>query len=240
MDEMGQQGYNLYCAKIVKNITSCGNRIKEEEMKKMGFGIILYENKANESWDNTVIRESKWLKNKGTLALSRYPGSEWKNLAYDFLFLNISVKYSKDDYKLRSSGFGMPKNHILFKIFKTKIQQLVESGIMSHKYDVDKHMFAHFDVNNPKSEIKIHEEDKQLEPLTLTHLEAGFVIWIVTVIASIFVYFGEIITHRIGKMRNNKVFPTNSVDIQMKKIKKIKNKKKCQKPKLDRLKLFEY
>lgn len=81
-------------------------------------------------------------------------------------------------------GMAFRRNHKLFEIFNEKCQQLFEGGFFENyvqDYRNDK---------NPKRYEKFAEPEGP-KILTMKHLEAGFMVWIVSVMFSIFVFMCE-------------------------------------------------
>lgn len=75
-------------------------------------------------------------------------------------------------------GLDFPRNHKLYEIFDRKIQQLFVGGLIIH-YEKNA-----TDNLNPKRYQHLYIIDKK--KLTLTHLEAGFVVWLtLTLLVSI-------------------------------------------------------
>jgi hypothetical protein len=69
------------------------------------------------------------------------------------------------------TGMKFPHNHELYEVFNTKIQELVSAGLVDHyeeefsKY-LNPKLYKHLNLDGPKV-------------LTMKHLEAGFVIWMI-------------------------------------------------------------
>lgn len=82
-----------------------------------------------------------------------------------------------------ASGMLFPRNHKLFDIFNRKIQQLLTGGIINHFTDewfkyLDAKRYAHLYPEGPKV-------------LTMKHLEAGFVLWLVSISFAIMAFSCE-------------------------------------------------
>ena len=76
-----------------------------------------------------------------------------------------------------------PRNHRLFEIFDKKLQQLFEGGIIYYYLDeVLKYL-------NPKRYEHLYRDKPKV--LTIKHLEAGFVIWIISVSTALAAFMFE-------------------------------------------------
>lgn len=77
-----------------------------------------------------------------------------------------------------------PRNHRFFEIFDEKIQKMVTAGIINH--------FAEEDYKNLLN-AKNFSKSKldEVKPLNLEHLEAGFVVWLVTLVFPIVAFIME-------------------------------------------------
>lgn len=143
----------------------------------------------------------------------------------------LTYKFTKDNIFQITQGLSLPKNSIFFVLFKTEFQKLFESGIVQ-KFKF-KSFFSYDEYRYDQKEIsifKIHQEGKEVVPLSLSHLEAGFVIWLVTVLISIFVFLIENIYYQISK-----TYQTNKIIV----IQKL-NRKKTNRRRLSKLKLFQH
>lgn len=80
-------------------------------------------------------------------------------------------------------GLNFRGNHKFFETFEKKTQQLFAAGIIDH-YAAD-----YNDNLNPKQYEHLYRDGPQI--LTLAHLEAGFVIWIVSICIAISVFICE-------------------------------------------------
>lgn len=95
----------------------------------------------------------------------------------------ILGRVMKERVDVEISGLIMPKNHKFYDLFNAKIQQLFEGGIISYFNEVwtkclDPKRYAHFYNNEP-------------QVLTMDHLEAGFVIWLVSLFGAVAVFLVE-------------------------------------------------
>lgn len=137
--------------------------------------------------------------------------------------MNNTYKSSKDNVFSYLSGFGLQKNHVLYKPFKKALQRLFEAGVME-KYP-GKNMIDVF-----SNQIAIHDPQKDLKVLSYTDLKAGFVLWFCAVLIAIFSYFGEIIYFKCTLLikRIREKIKKNQMK-QKKVMKKIKNQRKMRK-----------
>lgn len=85
---------------------------------------------------------------------------------------------------LKTFGMMFPRNHKLFSIFDTKVQQLFEAGLIDHyaseyyKDVMNQKLFAHLYQRGP-------------EVLTLQHLKAGFMVCFVPFSLSVIAFLSE-------------------------------------------------
>jgi hypothetical protein len=77
----------------------------------------------------------------------------------------------------------MPHNHRFFEIFYEKTKQIIPYGLIDHFNKDTKDAF------NPKRFAQPSIEN--FKPMTLEHLEAGFVVWIITLMVPIAVFIFE-------------------------------------------------
>lgn len=80
-------------------------------------------------------------------------------------------------------GLELPKNHKFFEIFDKKIQQLFNAGIVDYYRDE----FVQF--TKPKRYKHLHNSKPKV--LTLKILEAGFVVWLISLFMSFLAFVGE-------------------------------------------------
>lgn len=78
-------------------------------------------------------------------------------------------------------GIEFPRNHKLFHIFDVKLQQLLESGWIDAI------------TTNPDPTLLAAERKDRKVPqvLTMKHLEAGFVVWMISITFGIFAFISE-------------------------------------------------
>lgn len=106
---------------------------------------------------------------------------------YDFVIkehLNRTdpPKLLKERFMLEAKVFWFHPQHYLFKIFDRKLQQYVEANLV--EYNVARWN----EENDPK---KFQKEEEPFAILTLGDLDAGFVVWMVPFVLSIFVFMLE-------------------------------------------------
>lgn len=152
---------------------------------------------------------------KNTFIAIRYPGTKSKSLIFkqDYLY-DHSFKFTEDNFYVYKLGIAFENNFIHFKLFRDIIQKLHEMGItksQEKKVYNDKQYKTKFDIVEKEIETRI---------LTFDDLRAGFVIWLVAVLASIIVFIFEIVFFKISKKREN------APKIEKSKTKKRKNRKK--------------
>lgn len=89
----------------------------------------------------------------------------------------------------QNGGIELPRNHKLFNIVDRKLQQLYVGGIINH-YD-EKYARG----MDPKVYEHLNHQGAQV--LTLKHLEAGFVIWLVSLTFAFVAFLGEWIKKKV-------------------------------------------
>jgi hypothetical protein len=94
----------------------------------------------------------------------------------------------------RTKTLVFEHNHPFYKIFEEKIQQMVTGGILKHT------------INNYKDSINAirltHSKLNVETPMSLEHLEAGFVVWLVSLMFPIIAFMIEWFVH-LKKLRKN-------------------------------------
>lgn len=133
-----------------------------------------------------------------TILLIRYPGTKLKSLIfkkadeYDHNF-----KYTDDNFYVEKYGIDFEINFIYFKLFRDELIKLFESGIVKAR---EQKLFSNKEY---KKKFEIVEKEKEIEVLSIDSLRAGFVIWIVTVLASIVVFVYEMLHFKMTNKQNN-------------------------------------
>lgn len=89
----------------------------------------------------------------------------------------------KERVDLETSGLSLPKNHKFYDLFNDKLQQLFQSGIISYYNEFWTEWL------DPKRYAHLYMEEPQI--LTLEHLEAGFVIWLISLTFAVLVFVIE-------------------------------------------------
>jgi hypothetical protein len=136
--------------------------------------------------------------------------------------------------------FIFPQHHRFYETFDRKIVQLVTAGIINHLASEFK------DVINTKRFSRLKSEE--VEPMSLEHLEAGFVIWLVSMIFPIvafafewvvtfksFIVFERIFEEFIKSLENNaRNRNKNMTETLIQKDKpKRRSSQQCESPKIE-------
>lgn len=79
----------------------------------------------------------------------------------------------KDRAMLQMEGVSMQRNHPFFEEFDRKFQQLFTGGL------INQYTEEYFETLNPKRYEHLYPGDEP-QVLTMKHLEAGFVVWLVS------------------------------------------------------------
>lgn len=100
-------------------------------------------------------------------------------------------------------AFGFPRHHFLIEPFDHKIQQLFEAGLIS-KF---REMIGYGGYLNPKHPEylrykELYEPDGP-QVLTMEHLEACFVIWLVSIVIAVVAFALEWICYLIERTLKN-------------------------------------
>lgn len=122
---------------------------------------------------------------------------------FKYAYYEKPVKFLENNIQEFYTGYSIPRNSPLSKMFLKNIQILHESGIFENLYK--KYDFG--ENSQFKKLMKLIEDPPSFVPLNLTMLEAGFVIWLVSVAISIVIFFVEIVyfysTKHFGKTKQN-------------------------------------
>jgi hypothetical protein len=99
----------------------------------------------------------------------------------------IMQRIIKEKDLTKTKIFAFPQNHPFYKVFEEKIQQMVTGGILEHiindyNSSVNPKRFAHLNV-------------EKVQPINVEHLEAGFVIWLISLVFPIIAFMIEWIVH---------------------------------------------
>lgn len=92
------------------------------------------------------------------------------------------LKLLEDRYNLEGLAFMFPQHHFLFEAFDRKLQQYIEADLINF------YLRPTREDNNPK---KYEEYEEPFAVLTLVELEAGFVVCLVPLVFSLFVFCVE-------------------------------------------------
>lgn len=117
----------------------------------------------------------------------RYSQTEWKSFIFRYpsLFDDI-FKFTKDNFYSYQMGVSFEKNFTHFPLFRDEFTKLFESGILK-KYGLSTYN------EKTKKYYEIITQEIETKVLTVEDLHAGFVVWLVTVILAIIVFFCEIL-----------------------------------------------
>jgi hypothetical protein len=107
------------------------------------------------------------------------------NLYIDAKYSNglFLTRLTKQRMALDASGMVFPKNHKLFEIFDRKIQQLLSGGIINHYTE------EWFQYLNPKRYAHLKSQDPEV--LKMSDLEAGFMVWLITILIATLAFLFE-------------------------------------------------
>lgn len=140
-------------------------------------------------------------KNVQKHAWPRYPGThDNPSMVFDFFRCDYPVKFLRDNVQVFTGGLSSPKNCPMFKFLKENVQRLFESGITQTLKGIKLNSLLDY-----KEIFQVHENSITIVPLNLTMLEAGFVIWLTSVVISILVFFVEIIYFNLSNLMRKKL-----------------------------------
>lgn len=120
------------------------------------------------------------------IILPRYPGTKDKSMTFRSYYRRSPVKFLSDDLILISSGVSAPANHPEYILFRDNIQRLFEAGLTNELSGTKYGKSDHFQMM-----FQIYDKQMNLAPLNLKMLEAGFVIWLVSVGISMLAFLYE-------------------------------------------------
>lgn len=126
------------------------------------------------------------------------------------------MKFLRDNFYVGKFGFLFRKTSI-FKLFIENFQRLFEAGILKYLHDKE---YEPVIVDLEFIDDKILKLDNY-ETLSLSKLEAGIVIWLVSVLIAIFGFICEILHYNLMKFLK-KTKRRRKVKIKTIKVKKIK------------------
>jgi hypothetical protein len=166
-------------------------------LKELGFNF--YKDRNNYTKNSDYFEYSK--KNIHTMWLSLYIKKE---NAYKLPNYSDPVKFCKDSMLRQFVGKVFINTDYLYEIFHNAFQRLFEAGItgfLAEKYNIRGYKLP--SERKALRNLEIHKEAKEFVVLSMTDLRPGFIIWLVTVAASILVFIGEILHKTCSdKMRN--------------------------------------
>lgn len=141
---------------------------------------------------------------KQVLIFWRIHGTKLKSLVFKLDNFDDYFKFADDEYDIVRMGIGFGRQFIHIKLFHDEVQKLFESGITELEAPKFNDGRGNTKGYNPYSKItKIIKTEIELKVLTFEDLKAGFIIWLVAVLASsIMVFIFEIVYF---KMKNNQV-----------------------------------
>jgi hypothetical protein len=97
----------------------------------------------------------------------------------------ILKRIIKEDILDTPKTLVFPRNHRFFEAFNQKIERIVPSGIIVDHFNDD----IYRNLINPKQFKHLYLD--QETPMALEHLEAGFVVWLVSLVFPIIAFIGE-------------------------------------------------
>jgi hypothetical protein len=130
------------------------------------------------------------------------------------------IKYTTDNLLFRKAGISIPRNNILYKLLKEKLVIFFEAGILGKNFSNIKNLER---TNVDTTYVPYILERSSWDPLSMEHLNPGFVIWIISVLLTIIVFIFEVVFFNFAKMKLKQKFKMSK---RRRRIKKHKQKKK--------------
>lgn len=154
----------------------------------MDVKIILMKNSRAKYEEDEKFKEDTMRRKLEFLFSPKFKGSF--QVGGDNFFIEVKQSYGdildrllKTRISLETSGMLFPRNHKLFEVFDEKIQRLLTAGIIDH------YTYEWFRFLDPKRYKHLkHYEPKKLK---MDQLEAGFVVWLVSIAIAFVVFIVE-------------------------------------------------
>lgn len=168
----------------------------------------------------------------------RYIGTDKKSMIFQFINFTNPVKFSKDNIFSFPMSICFRNNDVLFITFKTQIRRLIEAGITSTFED----QTISYEKNY-RDMFKVLDKGKDFAPLSLEMLDAGFIIWTVSLLLALLsficenIFYGcpilmkklkdesKIIKNKFKKRKQRKKFEQSLEGIAFKMRKKLDKKR---------------
>lgn len=162
-------------------------------MKELGFNMSQSLNMVDRNLFNYTL--------KIAVPFMKLHGLEEKSIYFKNIHYSDPIKFAKGTMFNQYAGITANHNDNYFAIFRDEFQRLFEAGIT--KVVVGKSEMSKLSNDVLKSKLskdfEVYDQQKELVPLSLSQLSAGFVIWIVAVMIAIFVFFLEILHHKCSQ-----------------------------------------
>lgn len=182
MEGLKQKNYEVFIT----------NRFTDHELyiKKIGMKYFHHSDKP-EIPDNF----DALLHGKFAIIMPRHPLTRLKKLEFKtHKGMNLGdspVKFIKDDIHKEIKGISMLKNDLFWNLFHDAFQRLFEAGIADLQPFIEFSMIDYF---------KVHDKNNlDCVVLSLQILDAGFYVWLVSILMSIIAFMIELLFHRIHR-----------------------------------------
>lgn len=139
-------------------------------------------NVVDDRYDDQLAQALKSLYTPGTKTGVHFHTGMYNNFIRGKLNLSKPPKLLPDRYMLESIVFAFYPEHYLYNVFDRKLQQYIEADLINYNVRAFK------ENNNPK---KYERFEEPFAVLTLGELEAGFVVCMVPLVLSLFVFLIE-------------------------------------------------
>lgn len=160
------------------------------------------------------------------------------NKYYKFKNYTDPVKFVEGRFVRGTTGIIAMKEKFYFEIFRNEFQRLFEAGITSVANDryTNEHNITEDLVETLKpiefsKDFTVYDEKKELVPLSLSQLSAGFIIWLTAVMSAILVFILEFVHYKCSEVwekfllrREEKVIMENEKRSRVKNSDKVEYK----------------
>jgi hypothetical protein len=147
----------------------------------------------------------------------RYIGTDKKSMMFKFRNYTNAVKFSKDNVFSFPLGICFRNNDVLYKKFRTLIQRLIEAGITSTFEDQSISQEEQY-----YEMFKILDKGKETALLSIEMLEAGFVIWLISLLFALITFISEFIYYGFTIFLKNLKKKSEIIKVKLKKRKERK------------------
>lgn len=207
IDDLGKDGY--YINEMLDFEGSQNYLDKINNLFEKGFIL----NRNIESFNNPT--------GKIAMIYPRYPLTDYKEMTFIYWnWTHFPMKFTKDNIYETKWAFSTNINNICFKLFRDEVEKLFEAGIANVYEGLQ--MMKTVSLKNLFSDLEIYNDKIELTVLSLTHLKAGFIIWLVSIVIATLGFIGEHVHYRLWSCKKRKKGKTMKKVYSIKPV-KVKN-----------------